>query len=229
MPKLLRKLLILPGQPNHFVCRGNNRRRLFSYPKDYRTYIRLLAKAGEDFGCRFHALCLMANHVHTLMTPPSVGAASSLMKRVNQRYAQIRNEQRAGSGKIFEQSFFSEPIVGSRHLAFCVLYIDANPYKANLRNQQSYRWSTLALHSGRGEETTIFSNMVENDSWYEALGSTDVERQAEYCELFSSYLAGEVGDEFAHRGEPRQPAQYDGRRPTRPNGSSAAERRRDFG
>lgn len=229
VPRPRRIQRVLPGYPNHLVCRGNNRRRLFTYPRDYHCYLRLLAVASEEFQCHTHALCLMANHVHILMTPPSVEAVSKTMKRLNQRYAQIRNEHYGGSGKLFEQSFYSEPVLSERHQAYCTLYINANPHRAGVRNPLAYPWSTDAIHRGCLQRHGIPKGMIVPDAWYSSLGRTQWERQTAYSRLFSSYLLGEVGDEFLRHPRPKEDHNSGGRLPRRPNGQSAAETLLDFG
>lgn len=208
-------------QPNHLVCRGNNKRCLFSYHHDRHTYLRLLAAALKQFDCRLHAVCLMRNHIHLLLTPPSVDSASACMKRVNQRYAQIRNQRRGGSGKLFEQRFFSDPIKDDRHLAFCTLYINANPYRANLPNYQNYLWSTQALHLGRSDKARIPSGLVTFSEWYLGLGKSSEERAWEYGRCFENYLLGLADPDYQLRVSKLEPATQ--RAPKRPDGSRASE------
>src|SRR5205823_3755859 len=101
---------IAPGLPNHFVLRANNRRRLFSYESEYRQFLAFLDDARLKYGCLIHALALLANHLHMMVTPPTVVAGWKLVQSCAQRYAQWRNRRRDGSGKLFEQRFTSVPI-----------------------------------------------------------------------------------------------------------------------
>lgn len=133
------------------------------------------------------------------------------MKRTNQRYAQVRNKARKSSGKLFEQSFESEPIESEEHLASCVLYINANPHRAQIRACSTYRWSTHALHSGKKDP--CIGTMITFDAWYLALGRTHRERAAEYRQRFEDYLRS--GPNGGSRNAP-------GKRPRRPDGSSAS-------
>ena len=67
MPRTARQ--ILRGIPHHIVLRGNNRRRLFSYPRDYLFFLGLMSAQLIRSDVGMHALCLMPNHVHLLATP----------------------------------------------------------------------------------------------------------------------------------------------------------------
>jgi putative transposase len=213
------------NQPNHIVTRGNNRRRLFSYPRDYLLFLWLLTRGLERTECELHALCVMANHIHLLLTPPSVEAASECMKLVNQAYAQRRNLMRAGSGKLFEQRFWSKPIESERQLAVATAYIDANPLRAGIAEDAAdYRWSTYRTHVGR-PAPDLEHVPVTTSHWYQAIGATDAERAEAYGVLFARYLAEGVQpdykDELA-RIEARSVGSYT-RRLRRPNGTRASE------
>ncbi len=226
MPRTPRR--IHPNVPNHIVTRGNNRRRLFSYPRDYLAFLRLIGHAIRGTKCRLHAACLMTNHVHLLLTPPTIKAASDCVKRFSQRYAQIRNEQRDSSGKLFEQRYFSEPILDERQLAMTTMYIEANPVRAGLvDNALNYRWSTHAVHRYQlqSKAACAFSDLWTPSAWYQKLGSTAVDRADGYRSLFDEYLR--AGEEPAHaplvaRLEELSAEPYQ-RKLRRPDGTRASE------
>lgn len=227
MSKKTRSQRIVPEHPNHLVVRANNRRRLFSYPRERHGYLRLLDRSLEKTGCALHAICLMGNHVHLLLTPPTVEAASSCMKRVNQRYAQMRNATRGGSGKLFEQSFESAPIEDARHLAFAVMYIDANPHRAFMLDPWNYQWSSYAAHAGAPQSAKIPADMLTPDTWYRSLGNTAAERAKEYRRLFAGYVTGHAKPPHGDDGTAQHRPAKCSRRMLRPDGSSAAEARTD--
>lgn len=168
----------------------------------------------------------MGNHVHLLMTPSTVAAASKMMQRVNQRYSQYRNLKYQATGKLFEQRFESEPVESDRHLAFFVLYINANPHAANMPNSHEFRWSSQALHCGGAERYTM-RELITYDSWYLGLGATMSERTSEYRKVFANYLLGRSASVYAEQRfidqallmEPKSSVH----RPTRPDGSRAQE------
>jgi len=140
------------------------------------------------------------------------------MKRTNQRYAQIRNKGRGGSGKLFEQSFESEPVSDLKHLATVLMYIEANPHNAGLINCWRYRWSSYGLHARLDGVGSICSDLIVFDHWYLSLGDTYEERSSAYTQLFADYVARR---QAAGAGG-REPSAYT-RRLLRPDGSSASE------
>jgi putative transposase len=212
---------IIPDWPNHLVMRGNNRRRLFSYPRDYQRFLRYLEGANQKTGCITHALCLLPNHVHNTTTPPSVDAISACVKGYAQRYAQVRNLMKAASGKLFEQRFRSEPIADEAHLMNATMYIDANPIRAGLVNKaEDYPWSTYAFHAGISDRSSIPRSIWTPSDWYLSLGRSTRSRGKAYRELFEAYLAKprDEEDRWAYLDEPYK------RRLLRPDGSRASER-----
>lgn len=180
---------VLPGLPHHVWTRGNNRRRLFSRVGDYQRYLWQISIALKEFEILVHALCLLSNHLHLLATPFTKHALSGFMKRINQRYAQIRNEVRNGSGKLFEQGFESEPVRDELYLATCTLYIDANPDRAGLRHgAYEYPWSMAPHRLGTGDNSRVHPALWTPTPWYLGLGSTPAARAQAYRAAFDAYL-----------------------------------------
>jgi putative transposase len=217
---------IAPGFPNHIVTRGNNRRRLFSYPRDYIRFLGLASRAHAANQCRINAVALMSNHIHLLQTPPSSEAASTCVKAFSQRYAQIRNAQRDGSGKLFEQRFYNKPVRSDAQLGLTICYIDANPVVGGVVEKAiDYPYSTYAIHAGEPEKCALPRAAWTPSPWYLALGRSPTARETAYRECFDLYLSTKKypdhQPEFAHIEELSfQPYR---RRLLRPNGSRASD------
>ena len=84
MPRQAR--IVAPGLPHHVYMRGNNRRRLFGRPTDYRRYIDCLARGLDASACTLHQLTLMTNHVH-LAIRVADAPLGEIMRSVASRYA----------------------------------------------------------------------------------------------------------------------------------------------
>src|SRR5688572_2568212 len=210
MPRTAR--IVGPGLPHHVILRGNNRRRLFSYPLECRRLLALIAVAARQFGCAVHAYCVMTNHLHLVLTPHSAEALAKFVQRFAQRYAQMRNRARGGSGKLFEQRFSSKPIKSDGQLAANIVYVELNPVKAGMvRAPAEYRWSSYRAHAGLPDPYTP-RDLLTPSTWYLSLGSDAATRQRTYAELVAAIVR-----DIEPAAEPTKKQ----RRLLRPDGSSA--------
>jgi putative transposase len=216
MPRTARQ--VFEGVPHHIVLRGNNRRRLFSYPRDYLFFIGLMCADVERSNVSAHALCLMPNHVHLLATPFKSDSFERFVKRVAQRYAQVRNRRYGTTGKLFEQRYYSKPMKSEAQLAIVTAYIDLNPVRAHLvEDGNDYAWSTHRIHSGLSCLTPGLEKLWSPTDWYLRLGPEPAEREAVYRDWISECRDRDNWDEI--RKDPPSPK---GGAPTRPNRSRAA-------
>jgi len=178
MPRTART--VLPGVPHHVILRGNNRRRLFSYPRDYDHWLYLIGRELETGDVALNAFCLMRNHVHLLATPEEESALSRFIKGVAQRYAQRRNRRLRASGKLFEERYYSKPMQSEAHLALATAYIDLNPVRAAItKTGDGYRWSTFATHAG-STPPSPYVRLWSPSSWYLGLAPDSAGRVAAY-------------------------------------------------
>lgn len=182
MPR--RSRLIAPGVPLHIIQRGNNRQACFFADEDYRHYLEWLQEYAKDAECLVHALVLMTNHVHLLVTPCLQESAGTLMKRLGQRYVQYINRTYKRSGTLWEGRFRSSIVQQERYFFTCQRYIELNPVRAGMVNHpEDYPWSSYRIN-GLGSKT----DFITPHSLYLGLGNTEAERQMAYRELFRNDL-----------------------------------------
>lgn len=159
----------------------------------------------------------MSNHIHLIVTPAHERALSAFVKRFAQRYAQYRNRRRDGSGKLYEERFWSEPILSDESLAGHTAYVALNPVVAGIvRTPGQYKWSSYGHYAGeRG--STMPAAMMTPSSWYLGLAGDDDARAREYRESIARALvSGHKPDRL-----PREPLPS-GKRLERPNRERAA-------
>ena len=206
---------VLANKPNHVIIRGNNRRRLFSYPRDRHEFVRLLGIGLRKHACELNAASLLSNHVHLIVIPGLVKALSECMKFVNWRYALYRNKRMGGTGKVFEERFWSKPITSTRQLAVTTLYVDLNETSAGIKPYRGRAWSTRSFHDGKPEESWLPFTLWTPSSWYEHLGRNTAARQEGYREWEQTYLQQRLVREVDC------PQREDGSWPARPDGNRA--------
>jgi putative transposase len=180
--------IVYPGYPHHVILRGNNRRRLFSYRSEYRGFVRLVADATREHAVDLHNLCLMSNHVHLIATPDRPDALAKWVKSFAQRYAQIRNQLRDGSGKLFEQRYRSKPILTETYLGRVTAYVELNPLRGGLTQRLiDYSWTTYRLHCGATERSEVPLAAWTPSPWFLGLGGTDWDRVRAFREWIDEY------------------------------------------
>src|SRR5215471_11497783 len=180
--------IVLPGFPHHVVMRGNNRRILFKRG-DHGMFLYFVGLALDRGDCFLHAATLMSNHVHLLVTPTGEKALSRFVKAVAQRYAQLRNQKRDASGKLWEERFFSRPVLDEYQVAVVTSYIHANPVRSgNVVDPIDYPWSMHGLHANKPDKSKIQSSLWTPSDWYAALGDIPARRGKRYLEAYDDYI-----------------------------------------
>jgi putative transposase len=173
---------VWPGMPHHVCIRGNNRRVLFYNRFDYLKLIVLIERALVRSPCAIHALTLMTNHVHLVVTPTDQARLQRFVHYFSQQYSRYLNRRRDGRAKLFEERFHSKPILSERQLAVCSAYADLNPVRAGLSSDPlDYAWSMYGHAVGCSERSAIPARLWTPSSWYLGLGTSDKERAVRYA------------------------------------------------
>lgn len=149
--------IVVPGAPHHVTQRGNNRQIVFSDKDDYRRYLVHLEMDIAKRNILLHGYCLMQNHIHLILTPPSRNALSALMQVSSQRYARSWNQKRERSGHLWQSRFFSCPM-DATHTYRALRYVELNPVRAKLVSDPcEYPWSSASNHCGLNKHESILS------------------------------------------------------------------------
>lgn len=184
--------LVLPDVALHVVQRGVNRGRCFLSEGDYADYLQLLSRCAREFACSVHAYCLMANHVHLLLTPHQAGACARLMKHLNQCYVQRLNKSNGRSGPLWEGRFHSGLVASDRYALTCYRYIELNPVRAGIvAHPGEYRWSSYRANAEDG-----FEPMLSPHPTYLSLSESPQARRSAYRGLFASDVPDSDAEEI---------------------------------
>lgn len=175
---------LLPGVAAHVIQRGNNRGTCFRIAGDYLAYLSFLRELSAKFECAVHAYCLMPNHIHLLITPPSADACAGMMRELGYRYARYFNRRYARTGTLWEGRFRSCVTDSARYVLACYRYIELNPVRAGLSSRpDAYEWSSHAVNVG--QRTNLF---LAAHPEFLALGTTAETRKQAYVGLIEQAL-----------------------------------------
>lgn len=173
------KRVFEPNLSVHVIHRGNNRMAIFSDDADFELFLVFLKRSSKRFGVGVHAFALMSNHYHLVVTPPNAEALPAAMTVVNVRYVRYFNLKYKRIGTLFAGRYRAIPLVDESQWVTCLRYVDLNPLRARLvRDPAAYPWSSYSAHA-LGESIP----WLESHPTYDALGSTDADRQRAYRTL----------------------------------------------
>jgi putative transposase len=176
---------VIPGQPQHVIQRGNNRQDIFRAEDDYHFYLEKLNAAAKKHQCDVHAYVLMTNHVHLLVTPYIENSIGKMMQALGRYYVQYFNHNYKRTGTLWEGRYRATLIDSEHYLLTCMRYIELNPVRADhmADHPSEYPWSSYRYHA-LGQSNPLVTPHRE----YKRLGTTDVERQAAYRQLFRARI-----------------------------------------
>ena len=138
--------MVVPGLPHHIIQRGNRRLTTFFYDEDYLAYKNIMAQCCARWNIEVWAYCLMPNHVHLAVVPPSENSLCRAIGEGHRIYAVRINAREEWKGHLWQYRFASYPMDES-YLYAAVRYIELNPVRAKLvQYPWDYRWSSAAAH-----------------------------------------------------------------------------------
>jgi putative transposase len=165
MPRSAR--IVIPGLPHHVTQRGNRRQQVFFCDEDYRSYLRFMVSSLEVFSVGLLSYCLMPNHVHLLVVPPSESSLRESVGNAHQSYTRFINNRQSWQGHLWQGRFFSCAVEPSG-TPFVARYIELNPVRAGMVDDpRSYPWSSAsqACQGGSDGRSGFADIFAPSESW----------------------------------------------------------------
>lgn len=132
----------IPNSIHHVMIRGNNRQLIFYQDIYFNKFLEIISESAEKFDHKIIAYCLMNNHAHLLIHIQN-SPLSSIMQKINYRYARWFNFKEKRIGHLFQGRYRSLHVNNDEYLVNVCRYIHFNPVSANIVNKPSeYRWSS---------------------------------------------------------------------------------------
>ncbi len=144
MPRISR--IVVPGVPHHVTQRGSRRQTTFFGSSDYQEYRQTLQHWCKETQVVIWAYCLMPNHVHLLLVPPTSESLGKAMRETHRRFSLLQNRRQGWKGQVWQGRYFSCPL-SHTHLLLAARYIEGNPVRAGLaRVAEAWPWSSARAH-----------------------------------------------------------------------------------
>ena len=156
---------------------------------DYRAYLSLLGEWSRTHAVRVWAYCLMPNHVHLILVPPTEDALCRCVGETHRRYSRRVNFREGWRGHLWQSRFASYPMDDAYTLT-AAAYIERNPVQAGLVPEAAeWPWSSSAGHvAGTGDALAEGRWLIEQTrgwvcSWGEHLAGQSAPEAAAQLRL----------------------------------------------
>ena len=137
------------GAYYHVTSRGNERKAIFRDDQDRQNFLKLFARAVEEFHLRLHGYVLMNNHYHLLVETPQ-GGLNRALRYLNGVYTQTFNRRHRRVGHLFQGRYKAILVDKESYLLELSRYVHLNPWRlTKSQDPFAYRWSSLGFYVGR--------------------------------------------------------------------------------
>lgn len=159
----------------HVYNRGNSKQNIFRHHSDYQRFFNLLYLANttvnintrnilrnknEVFSVELgnklvnvHAVCLMPNHYHLLLSPLTDKGISTFMLKLGTGYSMYFNTKYERTGSLFEGRYQAKHADNDEYVKYLFSYIHLNPVAQNeastdknFAEAMNYPYSSLAYY-----------------------------------------------------------------------------------
>ena len=139
------KRKILAGEVVHTYQRTVSGFNIFYEVEDYLVFYTIFSVLSKRYGVIVYGLCLMIDHVHSLVSVRSLKHLSTFMNEVAKFFVSEYNKEHHRSGPLFCKSYGSALKLGMKLIRTAISYLYNNPVERRLfRYAQEYRWNFLA-------------------------------------------------------------------------------------
>lgn len=151
---------------HHVMIRGNNRQCIFYSDEDFHYFLKIIREGAEKFDFKIIAYCLMSNHAH-LLIHINHSPLSSVMQKINYRYAVWLNHKKQRIGHLFQGRYRSLCVNDESYLVNLCRYIHLNPVTAKMViSADDYPWSShqyyLVNHHPSWMESNLMLTAIKN-------------------------------------------------------------------
>lgn len=130
---------------NHNYQRTISGFNIFYETEDYLVYYTIFSIVAKTLGLDVYGLCLMIDHIHSLITADTNEMYSKFMAKVTSVFVKEYNKEHGRTGALFSKAFGSAPKLGLKLIRTAIAYLFNNPVERHLcKRAQDYRWNFLA-------------------------------------------------------------------------------------
>ena len=140
-----KKRKFVKGGLNHGYQRTISGFNIFYETEDYLVYVTIFFIVAKTLGVDVYGLCLMIDHIHSLVAADTNEMYSKFMAMVTSLFVKEYNKEHGRTGPLFSKAFRSAPKSGLKLIRTAIAYLLNNPVEKHLcKRAQDYRWNFLA-------------------------------------------------------------------------------------
>ena len=168
----------------HITLRGNNKRRVFRYVREYKYFLSLLERFKGKYNFFLYHYVLMINHIHLCLKISLDTDLAKLMQGLELAFFQYHHKHSGYVGHIWQGKYFSRHIHDDSYLLTSSLYIERNPVDACIVDDPAdYRWSSYRYYAF-GEDNPL----IDPNPFYPELGKDVFARRRVYKKLMDDSI-----------------------------------------
>ena len=156
----------------HYIHRGERLVALLQGDCERTDYLRKVAELRSACGIQLYAYCLMSNHVHFLIGTTKPDSMRIFLRRLSSLHGESPRTPfpaHKGAGTKLVS------ITSMLHALKCMRYIELNPVNGGVVERPEEGSASYAARMGIAD-----SEWLDEAPWYQALASTEDERQSHY-------------------------------------------------
>jgi len=135
----------------HIIARGNRKEKIFYSDEDKRLFQVKMNKTFQKFSLICYAYCLMDNHYHLFLKTPKANLSKAI-HYLNTSYANYFSAKYRLSGPLFQGRYKSILVEQDEYSLVLSAYLHLNPYRAQVKDWQSYPASSLPDYLGKRKQ-----------------------------------------------------------------------------
>lgn len=110
----------------HVTTHGHNQLPIFGTQQDKHAFLKVFRLVHQEYPFTLISYCIMSNHYHLLIRPHDAPLAR-IIGSINHRYSMSYKRRYLHKGTIYDNRYFSSPLLTSRAIINTSAYIHCNP------------------------------------------------------------------------------------------------------
>lgn len=164
----------MQGELNHVYQRTLFGFNIFYDLEDYIVYYTIFSVLAVKYGITVYGLCLMIDHIHSLISCSSKQTFSKFISHVTLLFVKQYNSAHGRKGPLFDARFGSSVKKGLKMIRTAISYLYNNPVEKQLcRKAQEFRWNFLAYGDSESPYSQILVKRRQSASFLRILKEVD--------------------------------------------------------